>query len=96
MRSDILKRLERLENDHFITHDGIEAVFITIVDNTKEGAGQPLPVFGWQFQRYSADDVITMRGPSEDDDALRARHMEAVRPFLSTGSVPLFLPITEG
>lgn len=95
MKAEMLKRLERLENDRFITHDGIEAVFITIVDNTKEGAGQPLPVLGWQFQRYSADDVVTMRNPGEHDDALRARHMEAVRPFLTAGSVPLFLPITE-
>lgn len=96
MKADLLKRLERLENDLFITHDGVECLFFTVLDMSREGEGQPLPVKGWRFQRYSADDVITMRDPSEDDDALRARHMEAVRPFLTAGSVPSFLPITEG
>ncbi|MFN2411293.1 MAG: hypothetical protein ABR539_13525, partial [Halomonas sp.] len=60
---------------------------------SREGAGTPLPVLGWQYQRYQADDVVTMREPGEDDEALRARHMAAVRPLLGKGAVPMFMPI---
>lgn len=90
---DLKRRLTKLENDRFITDDGVEAIFITIVDNSKEGAGEPLPVLGWQYQLHGTDDVVTMRQAGEDDDNLRERHMEAVRPLLKQGSVPMFLPI---
>ncbi|GHE20002.1 hypothetical protein [Halomonas urumqiensis] len=93
-REKLRQRLERLENDRFITADGVEAVFITVADNSKEGAGKPLPTRGWMFQRHGgADDVVTMREPGEDDDSLRERHLAAVRPLLPQGSVPMFLPI---
>lgn len=92
---DLERRLRRLEKDRFVTDDGIEAIFITIVDNSKEGRGLELPTHGWRFQRHAADDVVTMRNPGEDDDSLRERHMNAVRPLLAHNSVPTFLPITE-
>ncbi|MGQ4879824.1 hypothetical protein ACOJCM_14760 [Billgrantia sp. LNSP4103-1] len=90
---DLQRRLTKLENDRFMTDDGIEAFFISVVDNTREGAGEPLPVLGWRYQRYMDDDVVTMREPGEDDDTLRERHLAAVRPLLVKGSVPMFLPI---
>ena len=93
MRRETLRRLEKLEGDRFITEDGIQAVFITVVDNSREGAGEPLPTLGWRFQRYGPDDVVTMREPGEDDDSLRERHLAAVLPLLNPGSVPMFLPI---
>ncbi|MDI5987020.1 hypothetical protein QLQ85_19730 [Halomonas sp. M4R5S39] len=92
-RERLRQRLEKLENDRFITADGVEAVFITVVDNSKEGAGRPLEVLGWRYQRHGADDVVTMREPGEADDRLRERHMADVRPLLPRGSVPMFLPI---
>lgn len=90
---DLQRRLTRLENDLFVTDDGIEAIFVTVVDNSREGAGRALPVLGWRFQRHMADDLLTMRKAGEDDDTLRERHMAAVRPLLGKGSVPMFLPI---
>lgn len=94
MRRELIRRLERLENDRYITDDGVEAIFATVVDNTREGAGMPLPVLGWRFQRHgNAEDVVTMREAGEDDATLRERHLATVRQLLPQGSVPMFLPI---
>ena len=90
---DLERRLRQLEENRFVANDGVEAIFITLVDSSKEGKGRDLPAYGWRFQRFGADDVVTMRRQGEDDESLQERHMNTVRPLLARGSVPLFMPI---
>lgn len=90
------RQLDKLESKLMINGDeSFQAIFITMVDNSKIGEGRTFPVLGWRFQRHGADDIVTMREQGEDDEALQERHLEAVRPILAPQAVPMFLPVID-
>ena len=88
---NIEKRIEALEGRIMKNEeDRIEAVFLKVVDATREGGGRELPVHGWKFK-----ELKVMRTPGETDEALDKRAILEAQPFLIGMAVPVFHPITE-